>query len=500
VDVSDLAVKTVKTERLAPDPKGTAQALQRIGYSLDEALADLVDNSIDAGASNVRIRFLRTNSSITQVAVVDDGKGMDEATLHRAMQYGVQMEHRPSDLGKYGIGLKTASFSQCQSVSVFSKQSGKVNGRRWTLTRMQDDWRCEILDAAQSARLFDMNWGDVSLDQHGTVVVWDELDALSAGVNDIDKLIRKITKRLPVELGLRFHRFIAYEQVVLKVDFCNLNGGDVVPVTIPAVDPFAYDGSGRTGYPLNYKLELSGRGTLSMAAHIWPAKSAKFEYKLGGGRVAERQGFYFYRNDRLIQGGGWNGVRESDSEPHSSLARVQIDLPAKLDAAFGLTIQKSKVVPPPDFKSLVIGAKAGNTTFEDYISAAVETYRDNSDEESPQMIVPGWGLPVPLQRKLAQVLGATNGEAREIRFEWKDLESHQLFDSDGANDVVYLNLEYRPVLVEKGAHNSSDVPLLKALLFLLLSPDLRKERRSQKRDEWHILCNKVLTTAIRTMK
>ena len=131
-------------------------------------------------------------------------------------------------------------------------------------------------------------------------------------------------------------------------------------------------------------MNLNGRGMLNMIAHIWPAKSEKPEYKLGGGRVAERQGFYFYRNNRLIQGGGWNKVRESDSEPHFSLARVLIDLPPSLDAAFGLTIQKSKVVPPSPFKSLVKAAKAGNTTFEDYIAAADETYRDSTVQDTPE--------------------------------------------------------------------------------------------------------------------
>lgn len=498
--MNHLSIKTVKTERLAPDPKGTAQALQRIGYSLDEALADLVDNSIDASSSNILIRFFRSGSSITQVAIVDDGKGMDETTLHRAMQYGVQMKHRQSDLGKYGIGLKTASFSQCQSVSVLSKQNAKVRGRRWTLTRMQDDWRCEILDPVESARLFDADWGDLALDQHGTAVVWDDLDALSAGTNDVEKLVRKITKRLPIELGLCFHRFIASGQIILKCDFYNLNGGDVAPIIVPPLNPFAYGRSGRAGYPVNFDLDLPGRGALKMLAHIWPAKSEKVEYKLGGGRVAERQGFYFYRNDRLIQGGGWNGIRESDSEPHSSLARVQIDLSPALDAAFGLTIQKSKVVPPPHFKTLVMGAKAGNTAFEDYIAAAVETYRDSSESEIPEAIVPGSGLPVPLKRKLAHILGAIDDDAREIRFEWKELPRDQLFDPDAANDVVYLNSEYRPLLVEKGAHSDSDLPLVKSLLFLLLSTDFRKERRSQKREEWYALCNKVIIAAIRTMR
>jgi len=499
--VKHLTVKHVKTERIPPDPKGAALGMQRIGYSLEEAVADLVDNSIDASASNILVRFFRNANSVTQVAFVDNGKGMDETTLHRAMQYGVQTEHHQSDLGKYGIGLKTASFSQCQSLSVFSKQKGLVHGRRWTLTRMQDDWRCEILDPEGCRLLFEQKWGGISLEKSGTIVLWDDLDALSSGSSDVNKLVSKIiSKSLPVDLGIRFHRFLSAGTVSLMCDVFNHDGGDIAPVPILPLDPFDYGKTGRNGYPISFHVEVPGRGKLCMAAHIWPPKSEKPEYKLGGGRVAERQGFYFYRNDRLIQVGGWNGVRESDSEPHLSLARVLVDLPPSLDATFGLLIQKSKVVPPPSFKSLVKTARAGNTSFDDYIAAADESYRASSTHVAPQIMVPGKGLPVSLQRKLGRILSAGENHVREIQFEWKEMDSSLFFEADPGNDVVYLNLVYRPLLAEKRSHSSSDIPLVKSLLFLLVSPHLQQERRSKRSDDWHARCNQILIAAIRAMQ
>ena len=492
---SDFAIRSTKSERLPPDPRGTAQALQRIGYNLEDALADLIDNSIDAQARNVLIRFLRDTKRITKVAIIDDGLGMDEDKLHRAMQYGVQVPHGSKDLGKYGVGLKTASFSQCQSLSVFSRQDGAVNGRRWTLTKMQDEWRCEILDPAASAALFHASWGQLDLKTHGTIVLWEDLDALGAGT-DIDKLVRKINNRLPVELGLRFHRFIARGLLSLWCEIYNFDAPDVAPIEVQAYDPFAYAISGRKGYPINFDVHLQGRGVLTLNAHIWPAKSVAAGYKLGGGRVAERQGFYFYRNDRLIQGGGWNSIRESDSEPHSSLARVAIDLPPGLDSAFNLTIQKSKVVPPTDFKAAVLSARKGNTSFEDYIAAAVDTYRDVTDEEDHKQLTPGAGLPVALQRKISSILSA-DSRARQIRFEWTDLDHDLFFFADPAAETVYLNSNYRSRFVEKGAHSTSDVPLVKLLLFLLLSPDLKKSRSSKKRNEWHAICNEMLVAAVK---
>lgn len=491
-----LNVNAVGSKRIPPDPTGTAQALQRIGYDLEDALSDLIDNSIDANASKVLIRFFRTESAITKVVVVDDGNGMSETDLHHAMQYGMQVQHRQRDLGKYGIGLKTASFSQCQTLSVFSKQDGCVNGRRWTLASMQDNWRCIILDMKASAELFNHQWSDLDLSEHGTIVMWDDLDSLKSSTN-LDKLIRKITRSVPLQLGLRFHKFLAAGKVKLFVDVSTFSATEVATIAIPPLNPFAYPKTGKKGYPINFDVDLPGRGQLKMQAHIWPAKSEKPEYKLGGGRVAERQGFYFYRNQRLIQGGGWNQVRESDSEPHCSLARVEIELPPRMDAVFSLTIQKSKVVPPTDFKTAVLSAKCGSTSFEDYIAASVETYRDGGIPDGEDVLVPGTGLPSGLQRRVAALMNTSNSAAREINFEWTDFNPEIFFVPDVSAGVIYLNLAYRPLMVAKGAHSTADIPIIKLLLFLLLAPDLKKSRSSKKRTEWHSLCNTVLINAIK---
>lgn len=494
-------IPTIRSERLPPDPKGTALALQRIGYTLEDALADLIDNSIDATAHKVLLRFFRTDKKILRIAVVDDGHGMSEQTLHRAMQYGVQVTHEKSDLGKYGVGLKTASFSQCQSLTVLSRNSGQVCGRRWTLQKMQSDWRCEVLDPTAAGLVFEEQWSDLDLRKHGTIVLWDELDALGSAASDIDRLISKIGKRLPTELGVRFHRFISDGRVQLLQDVRNLaTGEEAIPIAYPALDPFGYSQSGKTGYPVTFDVQIPDHGKLPIICQIWPPNSQQPEYKLGGGRIAERQGFYFYRNDRLIQSGGWNGVRESDSEPHCSLARAAIDLPPEMDSLFSLTIQKSEIVTPPEFRPAVQAAKSGSTSFNDYIASAISVYRASTDEDNEEMLVPTVGLPMTLQRKIASLMGSKDGGNREIKFEWKDLEGDKFFEVDLQDDTITLNLFYRPYLVEKGSHSSTDAPLLKILLFLLLSADLRKLRSSKKREEWHDRCNAALVAAIKVMR
>src|SRR5262249_5620090 len=140
------------------------------------------------------------------------------------------------------------------------------------------------------------------------------------------------------------------------------------------VNPFGYPESGDPHYPRQFNIDLGDPGTLKALAHIWPKKSTSIEYKLGSGKVAERQGFYFYRNDRLIQAGGWNGVINQDDEPHLSLARVEISLPPQMDDAFGLKVQKSSVEVPANFADAVDASRAGNLSFEGYRSDARKTY------------------------------------------------------------------------------------------------------------------------------
>src|SRR5208282_1396565 len=110
-----------------------------------------------------------------------------------------------------------------------------------------------------------------------------------------------------------------------------------VRVEVPPLNPFAYHAPGNPDYPKTFRTKIAQASTLSLEAHIWPPNSELPQYKLGN-KAAARQGFYFYRNGRLIQSGGWNGLVQHDSEPHGSLARTRIDLPPELDGTFGLNV------------------------------------------------------------------------------------------------------------------------------------------------------------------
>jgi hypothetical protein len=488
-------------EETPPDPRGTATAFQRMGYELDQALADLIDNSIDAQAKHVRIRLVRSKKSLLRMIIADDGAGMSEDTLRHAMQYGVQAGHDPTDLGKYGIGMKAASFSQCQSMTVITRQGGALSARRWTYQSISKGWHCEVVRPENASRLF-QDWGELDLRRHGTLVVWDDLDWLKFRGTGVDEAIANLLKSLPVALGMTFHRFLKRRKVSLAIDVRSVEETLVpTPTAVGPLDPFGYEQSGDQGYPLDFWVDLGSTGRMKIRAHIWQKDSPEPGYKLGGGKLAARQGFYFYRNDRLIQAGGWSGLRENDAEPHSSLARVEVNLPPEMDSAFGLSAQKSRVVTPVNFISAVRGSKAGSTTFPQYLKTAEAVYR-RKREAKVVTTVPGQGLPAATARKITRLLINKSDIAREISMTWEEFgaDNQTVFKIDRDNDRILLNAAYRSIILQGARGSGSDAPIVKSLLFLLVRNEFDRQRSSSAQQRWLAQCNQALLAAIKASR
>jgi hypothetical protein len=185
-----------------------------------------------------------------------------------------------------------------------------------------------------------MDCGQFRISRNGTIIIWERLEHLRALPQNLEKVLENTIDVLCVELGIRFHRFIESKRLRLLIDqqFVGEKAPEIQRIVSP-LNPFSYPASGRNDYPVTLKLNIGGT-KVAAKCHIWPAKSTSPGYRLGGGKVALRQGFYFYRNDRVIQAGGWNRIRADDGEPHLSLARVEIDLPAALDSMFKLDVTK----------------------------------------------------------------------------------------------------------------------------------------------------------------
>jgi Histidine kinase-, DNA gyrase B-, and HSP90-like ATPase len=465
-----------------PDPEGLLEALSRIGYSTPEAIGDIVDNSIDAKASRILIRVLRRESRLTSIAIVDDGAGMTEARMEQAMGFGVRTGKGAKSLGKYGMGLKSASFSQCGSLTVISaKRSSSPVGRQWNTDGVRAGWKCAHLKSDVAAEIVRSDeWFGEEL-RAGTVVRWDSLDAFRVPAARADATLAQLFDSVSLHLGLVFHRFI---QQGLRIDLDTVDvetGATSVPRPVQALDPFAYRQSGSGDYPRTFSINLPEIGKLALEAHIWPRKSRSENYLLGRGQVARRQGFYFYRNDRLIQGGGWNGLR-SDGEPHLSLARVRVDLSSAFDTAFSLNIQKSGVHVPEGFEAAVGRSKSAGRSFAQYLATAQTAYREKrtGGSTAAEELVPGAGLPSRLRKQLKGQLDA-DVSVEEVRLGWSDLPDNVFFKWDRDNLELRLNEKFRRAVLNGGRASAADAPLVKLLLFRSLREDLHRERLSSAR-------------------
>ena len=491
-------LKTAGTVKHLPDAAGVLGALQRIGYSLEESVADLIDNSIDADAQTILIRFLRTDEQLLGLLIADDGFGMTEGRLNQAMTFGLQTGKREDELGKYGMGLKSASFAQCDSLTVVTRRNGRVAGQRWTVEGISEGWVCERVDRSDGAVFLDQEWGTLTTDPHGTVVEWDRLDAFAVAAGRADDVLGTLIQRLEHHLGLHFHRFLSRPDLRIVIDTVDVDTERLGPLhPIRPLDPFDYPRPGRRSYPRTYRCDVKDLGALDLAAHIWPPRSKLPGYRLGGGRVSRRQGFYFYRNDRLIQAGGWNGYRD-DAEPHASLARVAVDLPARFDAAFALNVQKTALVVPVSFFDALDQATSGNHRFGQYIADAVETYRARDTKTKTETAyVPSEGVSSNVRRSIRRAVASGAGETQEMRFEWAALPASQFFEIRRDDAVIVLNNRWRKDLLGRRRASKNDLPVIKSLLYLLLRDEIGRERMREEGRRWLDICQEILTAAVR---
>ena len=205
------------------------QYTRAIGYSLEAAVADIIDNSIAAGAMNVDLFFFPIDGAY--IAVLDDGVGMNTDELNSAMQYGSKnpnAERDANDLGRFGLGLKTASLSQCRCLSVVTKQGERIEGRRWDLDHVAraESWSLLVLDETEIDEIPQINF--LRELEHGTLVVWQNLDRLKAGEINFESALGRKIDSVRDHLALVYHRYLSGEKGLIKLKL-NINGVKVTP-------------------------------------------------------------------------------------------------------------------------------------------------------------------------------------------------------------------------------------------------------------------------------
>lgn len=333
--------------RNAPPHAGSMlESLRGLGYVPATALADLIDNSIAAQAADVAVQF-EWKDSESWVRVVDDGDGMDDAALETGMRLGAsdpRAERAIGDLGRFGLGLKTASFSQARRLTVASRRRGGTTVcLRWDLDLMDQASGAEWPLFEGPARGSESLLAPLDEMEHGTVVLWEKLDRMvTAGFTADDAI--DLADRVEAHLAMTFHRLIGYQQSRLQI---MLNGKVVKPW-----DPFL------TGHPSKAlespEYRVLYTAGVSAQCHVLPhrdmLKSAEQDDAAGPQGWTQQEGFYVYRNRRLLLPGGWLGLGDGGKpwprdEAHR-LARIRLDIPNSADAEWKINVLKSTASPP----------------------------------------------------------------------------------------------------------------------------------------------------------
>jgi hypothetical protein len=357
-------------EVVPPNASAMIESMRAFGYSPATAVADLVDNSITAGARTIEVR-LHWAGVDSWISVADDGSGMTEEELRTAMVLGSRSprEIRPrEDLGRFGLGLKTASFSQCRSLTVMSRtEAGKPATRRWDLDFVADQAEWCLLTAPRPGSA---DRSQLVNERRGTVVVWEELDRL-VGDSDIEdsparERFLEVARRIETHLGMVFHRFLA------------ARGGPELRINghrIQGWDPFLADHVSTQRLPVE---TLPFRGErITVTPYVLPHHSKLTEAERKAGRGPEgwnaHQGFYIYRERRLLVAGDWLRLG-AQKEEHAKLARIQIDLPNSLDADWQIDVRKATARPPGPLRDRL--RQIGEITRR----RAVEVYRHRGKE------------------------------------------------------------------------------------------------------------------------
>jgi hypothetical protein len=346
---------------LTPSAKRLISSMRDLGYEFSDAVAEIVDNSIQAAANVIQVN-LQFDGYESYLTVLDNGVGMTPSQIREAMRFGSTRDYDQDDLGKFGLGLKTSSLSQCDSLTVSSRNSEKkvqIHSYSWDIDHINKVDRWEILPIEIDDLLNPVV--EHLYSTTGTAVTWEKLNRLlnfqdpAGGRAEND--FKRLTQELKISLGATFHRYLTGEQRSKKVMiFVN---GDLVE----AWDPFCRTEKFTVELEaFNIPISMDGKkGVVKFRPFVLPAQSqfssTSAHLRAGGAaKWNKQQGFYIYRAGRLLQSGGWCGLRTSDE--HSKLARVLVEIPSGFDDLFKVNISKMKINFPRGMREQTIHSLA----------------------------------------------------------------------------------------------------------------------------------------------
>lgn len=326
-----------------------SNSIRCMGYSLESAIADIVDNSITAKATEIEIKFPVSPEEV-YIAICDNGNGMTKEELFDAMKYGSTLkgkERAEDDLGRFGMGMKSASHSQCRRLSVVSKKSGILSAYVWDLDIIDEvhDWM--IVDCSEEEIAQIPFMGYLNGQESGTVVVWQNFDFIRKEAGEEYGEIVRQQDSVANYLSLIFHRYLSKDRknrLSIK-----LNNFYLVPF-----DPFLENHPKTTVKKSVYIPVKDSNGIermISIQPYILPFQKdlSKEDAKLSGGveNYRTKQGFYIYRNERLIIWGTWFNRHRDELTKY---ARIKVDIPNTLDDVWGIDIKKQNAKIPASIR------------------------------------------------------------------------------------------------------------------------------------------------------
>ncbi len=370
-------MKNLKENKPTADVLMTS--MRAMGYSFESAIADIIDNSISANAKNVQLHF-PINPADCYVVVCDDGDGMNQLELFDAMKYGSEQKREgrsESDLGRFGLGLKAASLSQCRKLTVASKKNGIVSAYTWDLDVIEEkkDWFIIECSEEEIKSIRFISWLDKL--ESGTVVVWEDFDFIEKSSGSVYAELSKYQEATSEYLSLIFHRYLnraAQSRISIRINNFQLKG----------YDPFL-ENHNKTNVRRRIVIPIKDNQEIERMVVVQPyilpfQKDLTVEdKKLSGGieNYRSRQGFYVYRNERLIVWGNWFGRHRDELTKY---ARIKVDIPNTLDDIWGIDIKKQNAKIPASIKNRL--TKAVDEAMD--IAIKAQTYRgriEKADED-----------------------------------------------------------------------------------------------------------------------
>lgn len=363
----------MRNEIVKPNLKNFIKSLRDVGYNFQIALADIIDNSIAAGSKNILIETELKPE--LELSMYDDGQGMDEQELVEAMRLGSKDpddERNRTDLGRFGLGLKTASFSQCKRLTVVTKKNNKMSSRAWDLDIIEEENEWYLQSPSYSDLEKNTLFERLKDQESGTLVIWSKIDGIHSDnyLNEID-LLRE-------HLSLVFHRFLEGSLRGQKI-LMSVNNNSIQPF-----NPF--NEKNHATQVLPEQIIKFSDNKIVVTPYILPhhSKLSNLDFKKYATTegYTKTQGFYLYRAGRLLVHGTWWGLNKI-SDAHR-LVRIKVDISNNQDHLWNIDVKKSIANPNQVIKNEL------KKIMSQVLGRGEKTYTKRGVRVEDKTVVPFW--------------------------------------------------------------------------------------------------------------